>query len=413
MYYPLFIANRLSLKVKGDRGAATGMTVGIVGVAMAVMIMILAMAIVTGFKHDIKRKLQGLNSDITLYHPDAYITLTPQLGTVLDEAAPGASVSVVTDRTGILKTSDQFQAVTFRGLDSGYDLGFLASTITHGSFDGFFNADEDEGVEPMVLSAAVGGILGVGVGDKLTAYFIENGDARVRRYRIIALYNTHFGDYDRGMVFVPKESLSFDDAMLAGKAGTSVLIDGLPENEITPVAQALYERLLAASADGDIDTFPVIDTLLHSQELYYNWLSLLDTNVVVILSLMGVVAAFTLISSLFILILRRVRMIGILRSLGAANRQVSDIFVILSLRVVGYGIVIGTVVGVVLLWIQNAYHVLSLDSASYYLDYVPVLISWQQIAAVDLCVAVISLLVLLLPSRLVSSISPASVMRYE
>ena len=170
---------------------------------------------------------------------------------------------------------------------------------------------------------------------------------------------------------------------------------------------------MAASADGDIDTFPVIDTLLHSQELYYNWLSLLDTNVVVILSLMGVVAAFTLISSLFILILRRVRMIGILRSLGAANRQVSDIFVILSLRVVGYGIVIGTVVGVALLWIQDAYHVLSLDAASYYLDYVPVLISWQQIAAVDLCVAVISLLVLLLPSRLVSSISPASVMRYE
>lgn len=229
----------------------------------------------------------------------------------------------------------------------------------------------------------------------------------------MALYDTHFGDYDRGMVFVPKESLSFDGNMLVGTEGTSILIDGIPEERIAPVAQALYERLLAASSDGEIDALPMIDTLLHSQELYYNWLSLLDTNVVVILSLMGVVAAFTLISSLFILILRRVRMIGILRSLGASNRQVSDIFVILSLRVVGYGIVIGTVVGVALLWIQDMQHVVSLDAASYYLDYVPVMIDWRQIIGLDLCVAVISLLVLLLPSRLVSSISPASVMRYE
>lgn len=414
MYFPLFIANRLSLKVKGDRGSATGMTVGIIGVATAVMIMMLAMAIVTGFKHDIKRKLQGLNSDITLYHSDSYISLTPQLRAIIGEAAPDASVSVVTDRTGILKTSDQFQAVTFRGVNSDYDLGFLSSVVTDGSFDGFFAADDDgDGVEPIALSADVGSMLGVGVGDKLTAYFVENENARVRRYRISALFDTHFGDYDRGMVFVPKESLSFDGGELAGDRGTSVLIDGLSEEQVATVAQGLYERLLAASADGGIDELPVIDTILHSQEMYYNWLSLLDTNVVVILSLMGIVAAFTLVSSLFILILRRVRMIGILRSLGASNRQVSDIFVILSLRVVGYGIVIGTAIGLALLCVQDSFHVLSLDAASYYLDYVPVMISWQQIVGLDVCVAVISSLVLLLPSRLVSSISPASVMRYE
>lgn len=413
MFFPLFIANRLSLRVKGDRGSATGMTVGIIGVATAVMIMMLAMAIVTGFKHDIKRKLSGLNSDITLYHTESYISLTPQLKAIVEEVAPGASVSVVTDRTGILKTSDQFQAVTFRGLSDDYDLGFLSSVLTQGSFDGFFTTDEEEGVEPLVMSEAVAKMLAVGVGDKITAYFVENDNARVRRYRISALFDTHFGDYDRGMVFVPKESLSFDAATLSSSQGTSVLIDGLSEDKVATIAQQLYERLLSASADGEIDELPVIDTILHSQEMYYNWLSLLDTNVVVILSLMGVVAAFTLVSSLFILILRRVRMIGILRSLGASNRQVSDIFVILALRVVGYGIIIGTAVGLVLLYVQDAFHVLSLDASNYYLDYVPVLISWQQILLLDVCVAVIASLVLLLPSRLVSTISPASVMRYE
>lgn len=389
------------------------MTVGIIGVATAVMIMMLAMAIVTGFKHDIKRKLSGLNSDITLYHTESYINLTPRLKSIVDEVAPKASVSVVTDRTGILKTSDQFQAVTFRGLSDDYDLWFLSSVLTQGSFDGFFTTDEEEGVEPLVMSEAVAKMLGVGVGDKITAYFVENDNARVRRYRISALFDTHFGDYDRGMAFVPKESLSFDAATLSGSQGTSVLIDGLSEDKVATVAQQLYERLLSAAADGEIDELPVIDTILHSQEMYYNWLSLLDTNVVVILSLMGVVAAFTLVSSLFILILRRVRMIGILRSLGASNRQVSDIFVILALRVVGYGIIIGTAVGLVLLYVQDAFHVLSLDASNYYLDYVPVLISWQQILLLDVCVAVIASLVLLLPSRLVSTISPASVMRYE
>lgn len=412
MYFPLFIANRLSLKIKGDRGSATGMTVGIIGVAMAVMIMMFAMAVVTGFKHDIKRKLQGLNSDITLYRTDDFITLTPRFKAIVEEVAPGASVSVVTDRTGVLKTADQFQAMTFRGLDSGYDIGFLTSTLTEGSFEGFFTSDDGEGIEPIVLSDAVGRMLGVGIGDKLTAYFVEDASARMRRYRIVALYDTHFGDYDRGMAFVPKGSLTFA-AEAMPDMGTSVIIDGIPENEINGAAQAIYDKLVAASADGDIDSLPMIDTLLHSQEMYYNWLSLLDTNVVVILSLMGIVAAFTLISSLFILILRRVRMIGILRSLGASNRQVSAIFVILSLRVVGYGILIGTAVGLCLLFVQQSYHLLSLDPSSYYLDYVPVLVSWQQVVLLDACVAVISSLVLLLPSRIVSSISPSSVMRYE
>lgn len=415
MFFPLFIARRLRLKVKGDRGSATGMTVGIIGVTTAVMIMMLAMSIVTGFKHDIKQKLQGLNSDITLYHSDSYISLSPALESAIGDVVPGASVSVVTDRTGILKSPGQFQAVTFRGIDKDYDFSLISSSLVSGAADSLFKSAgyNDEGVDPIVMSAMVADMLGVGAGDRLTAYFVENENARVRRYRIDGLYDTHFGDYDKMMVFVPKSSLSFDGLTLTGQQGTSVLIDGVAEDEIAPASQSLYDRLVEASADGKIDQLPMIDNILHSQGMYYNWLSLLDTNVVVILSLMGVVAAFTLVSSLFILILRRVRMIGILRSLGASRHQVSQIFVILSLRVVGYGILIGTALGVLLLYAQHTWHVIALDATSYYLDYVPVSIDWWQILALDGSVAVISALVLLLPSRLVATISPAQVMRYE
>lgn len=413
MFSPLFIARRLRLKVKGDRGSATGMTVGIIGVATASMIMMLAISIVTGFKHDIKQKLQGLNSDITLYHSDSYITLTPALDSVIHGVVPDASVSVVTDRTGILKTPGQFQAVTFRGIGRDYDFGFISASLVRGSVDSFFDAADDDGVEPIVMSSSVGSILDVGVGERLTAYFVENDNARVRRYQVEALYDTHFGDYDKMMIFVPRSSLSFDGMTLTGQQGTSVLIDGLSEHEIDSASQALYDHMVEASADGLIEQLPVIDNILHSQGMYYNWLSLLDTNVVVILSLMGIVAAFTLISSLFILILRRVRMIGILRSLGASRQQVSQIFVILSLRVVGYGILIGTAIGVAFLYAQRTWHVISLDATSYYLDYMPVSIDWWQIIALDVSVAVISSLVLLLPSRLVATISPAQVMRYE
>jgi lipoprotein-releasing system permease protein len=147
--------------------------------------------------------------------------------------------------------------------------------------------------------------------------------------------------------------------------------------------------------------------------MYFNWLALLDANVVVILIIMSLVSGFTLISCVFILILQRVRMIGVLKSLGATNRQIRRVFILLGLRVVGLGLVIGNCVGIALLSLQAYFHLLPLDPESYYLTYVPVLLDWRHVLLLNGCAVLLAGMLLLIPASLVSRISPAKTMHYE
>ncbi|MBO4945039.1 MAG: FtsX-like permease family protein, partial [Muribaculaceae bacterium] len=153
--------------------------------------------------------------------------------------------------------------------------------------------------------------------------------------------------------------------------------------------------------------------VLRTGASYYSWLDLLDTNVVVILVLMSLVAAFTLISSLFILILERVRMIGTLKSLGATNGQIRGIFIYMAEKLMLRGLLIGNLIGLGLIWIQHTTHILPLDADAYYLNHVPAEISWQAVLLLNLSVIVVSVLVLILPSHLISTLSPSESIRYE
>ena len=156
-----------------------------------------------------------------------------------------------------------------------------------------------------------------------------------------------------------------------------------------------------------------VDNVLRSGAPYFSWLDLLDTNVVVILILMALVAGFTLISSLFILILERVRLIGILKAIGATNSQIRGIFIYMSERLVVWGLIIGNIIGLGFVWLQHTTRFIPLDPESYYLSYVPVEIGWEAILLLNLSVIAISCGILILPSHMVSTLSPAESIRYE
>ena len=147
--------------------------------------------------------------------------------------------------------------------------------------------------------------------------------------------------------------------------------------------------------------------------MYFNWLDLLDTNVIVILALMGCVAGFTLISCLFIIILERVKTIGLLKALGATNTQVRHVFIHMAQRLVLRGMLIGNLLSISFLLLQQKYHLIPLNPEAYYLNHVPVEINWTHIILLNVAVIAIASLILILPSYLVSRISPAQTMRYE
>nr|WP_304959397.1 FtsX-like permease family protein [uncultured Duncaniella sp.] len=152
---------------------------------------------------------------------------------------------------------------------------------------------------------------------------------------------------------------------------------------------------------------------MESAALYFNWLALLDTNVAVILTLMAILASLTLVSSLFILVLRRVGTIGILKALGARNRLVRQTFVLLTLKLLAIGLAAGNAVALGLILIQKTTGIVPLDPEAYYLDHVPVEISWTSVAILNGATALIAFCVLLLPSAIIATIKPARVINYE
>lgn len=167
------------------------------------------------------------------------------------------------------------------------------------------------------------------------------------------------------------------------------------------------------SSENGLNYIYQVENVLQSGAMYFSWLDLLDTNVVVILILMAVVSAFTLISALFIIVLRNVSAIGLFKALGATNSQIRVIFILIAQKVVILGLLIGNLISVPLILCQTKFHILPLDAEAYYLDFVPMDFSLRDIILLNLSVMIISVIVLILPSHIISRLSPGNTLKYE
>jgi len=254
--------------------------------------------------------------------------------------------------------------------------------------------------------------LGIDTGDKLFLYFFVDNSPKVRRVYVSGLYLSNFDEYDNSVIYT---SLGLMRGL--GNSGdlsaTSISVENVKKEDIATATEQLQLALLDAYRSGELlDVYPV-DNIINSGAIFFNWLDLLDTNVVVIFILMVCVATFTLISSLFIIILDRVPTIGVLRALGASRDQICRIFINLSLRLVGIGMIIGNALAFGIIAIQNTTHLMPLNPQMYYLSHVPFEISWTTALTLNAGVAAGAWLILILPARLAARIDPAATMRYE
>lgn len=374
--------------------------------------MLISIAVVTGFKNEIRRKIAGFNSQVTIYSQTSTtdriepVDITTQLKHSIEKAAPDSKMATSIEVQGILKTDSAFQGLVIKGVDNGAPRAFIESQISKGRMP-------ETGKENRIaISAMTATSLGLDTCDKVFAHFFTDGDFKTRRFTVSAIYDTHFGDYDKRYAFTDIETAR-KVAKLDSTQCTLVELTGIDEDKIQEVSSELSQILLSDALLSSSSKVPAVDNVLRSGAAYFSWLDLLDTNVVVILVLMSLVAGFTLISSLFILILERVRTIGILKSLGTTNRQIRGIFIYMAEKLVIRGLIIGNVIGLGLIFLQSNTHILPLDADAYYLSFVPAEISWQAVALLNICIVVISALVLILPSHMISTLSPAESMRYE
>lgn len=413
-HYIRFISKKITLSRSG-KGSSPAVKVAICGVALSVAIMILSIAIVNGFKNEITNRVIGFNSEIIVYPSyssdnlnDNLVELTNPLKEILNTQSYIKSYHLISSLPAILKTEDNFKGIYLRGVGSDYDFSFIENNIIDGEIPDMSSFANDNYI---LISQTIADELNLSVGEDVNTYFITD-NIRVRKLRISAIYNTHFDDYDSNFI-IGNIKVIQDLCGFMPTQGSALEIHTKDFNDIDYDTNQLFETLTISAIDGVIDSNYKIDNVINTGASYFGWLSLLDTNVIVILILMTIVACFSLIAAMLILILEKIQFIGILKTLGSSNGEISKIFILLAIKISALGLLIGNILAIGLICIQKSFHFIKLDPQAYYIDYVPIEINLSTIIVVNLITLIIVWLVLLIPSRMVSKISPSETMKYE
>lgn len=402
----------MSLSESGKR-SSPAIGVATAAVALSLMVMIAAVAIVMGFKREITDKVFGFNSHLMLtavneQDGDNLMVLTPSLKATLDKLPFVTDYSLQSSLPAILKTNDDFKGVYLKNTSTSDGIEFLNKNIEEGKVPDF----EREGTENQILiSRMAADKLNLRVGDRINTYFLSD-EVRVRPLKVAGIYNSHFDNYDDVFIYGSTKLISSITGIPADE-GTSLQIITDNRDNIDAYAMELQQELIEAREQGLLYKDYRIETAHTRGAGYFQWLALLDTNVIVILALMTAVSIITLISGMLIIIADKKRFIGVMKSLGCPTGRLQKIFVYLAVRVTLAGMIIGDVIAVGLLLLQQYTHFVKLDPDSYYIDFVPVQLDWSIMFMLNMAVLLIVYLSLLLPSRYAARISPAESMRYE
>lgn len=413
MNYSFFLARRIGLS-EGGRKSSPAVKVAVTAVALAVAVMLASVSIVLGFKREIRDKVIGFNSHISIYAVPAgetdtnLLTLTPTLSGILDDMEFVSDYSLEASIPAILKTKTDFKGVYMRSLGGESIRKFLSENLEEGTIPDY--SDEKE-IQKAVISRIAANQLRLKTGDRIDTYFISD-DVRVRRLEIAGIFNSHFDTYD-GIYIYGALPLIQQLGGIGEKQGTSLMIHTDDFNRVGEYSDEIRATLDKALAEGLIYRHYKVQDALTQGAGYFQWLSLLDTNVIVILLLMTVVAIATLISGMLIIILDKKRFIGIIRSLGTPVRNVRKIFVFLAMKVALIGLLAGNALMLSLLWAQQRWHLLRLDPDAYYIDFVPVEMAPGWFLMLNAGILAVIYLSLILPSIFAAKISPAETMRYE
>ncbi len=383
------------------------------GVAVGLAVMIVSVCVILGFKGEIRQKVVGFGGDIqvinyeSLYSADSQPIVMDELLVHRLQRLPGIHhVQPFCMKTGMLKTEDAFKGIALRGVGEEYDTTFLAAHLVEGRLPRF---SSDTTHNEIVLSGLMARELGLRVGEKVYAYFFSES-VKARRYTIAGIYETHMREFDNSLVFTDLDAVRRLAGWDVGQcSGAELLVDDFEQLDATALR-------VINMVNRTQDIYGATYSAHTIRELYpgiFSWLSVLDTNVYVILALMLALSLFTMTSGLLIIILERTNFIAVMKSLGASNGQLRRVFLYFAVFIVGRGLLYGNLLGIGLSLLQQQTGLVHLDPATYYVRAVPIQFSWPLIVGMNLATLVLTTLVLTIPTYLVARIHPARVMRFE
>lgn len=409
-----FIARRIYRSEQGSRNVSRpAVFIAQLGVAIGLAVMLVTIAVSFGFKYEVREKVVGFSSHLHISNYETaqdYETLPVSADSALISTVLSAdhvrSVQRYATKVGVFNTPDDFMGYVLKGVGDEYDMSFYSQYLQEGEVPAFSDSVVSNRI---LISREIADKLKLGVGDKVDSYFLQGG-MRARRYTVAGIYETGFSEYDRMFVVTDLKAVQMLNRWKPDQvAGIEIMLD-----DFSRVEEMNWE--LGALLDRTEDNYGeqyLVQSVEDINPGLFAWLDVLDMNVWLILALMIGVAAFTMISGLLILIIERTQFIGILKALGASDAKVRKTFLYLAMLIIGKGMVWGNVIGLGLCALQKFGRLIPLNPQDYYLDCVPIAFNWTFILVVNVAMFVLSVLILIVPSQLISRISPTKAMRFE
>ncbi len=415
MNLPLFLSKRIYGGEKDDkRVSRPAIRIATLGVAIGLAVMIITVCVILGFKHTVRDKVAGFGSHIQVENLLTFSTGAPspivvndsllQVLTEVEGVRHAARFSLV---QGILKTDDDFLGIMLKGIGPEYDLSFIQENLIEGELPQFCDTAS---TYPIVISKTIADKLTLKTGERIFAYFVGEEGVRARRFNICGIYQTNMKRFDDSFCLTDIYATNRLNAYYPDQCtGAELLVDHFDELDAT-------HRNVVNKVNRSVDRYGQIissRTILEAYPQVFSWLELLDINVWIILGLMIVLAGFTMTSGLLIIILERTQMIGILKALGARNITIRKTFLWFAVFIIGRGMLWGNIVGLGLVILQMTTGIVKLDPQTYYVNEAPMELNLWLVLLINTVTLLISVLVLVIPSYLVSKIHPARAMRYE
>ena len=414
MNFPYFIARRL---IKG-RTEKTSFSrpinvIAIIGIAMGLAVMLIAVAVLTGFKQQIRDKIVGFGSNIQILNFDSNISLetipisdTQAFIPRIKEMKGIRHIQVFATKAGIIKTEEAIQGVVLKGVGSDFDWDFFSSNIVDGRV---FTVTDTGRINDVIISKKISDMLRLKTGDSFAMYFVQD-PPRSRRFTVRGIYETSLEEFDKMYVFCDighiKRLNDWTDDQVSGFEIFIDDFDKLDEMTLAVRNQVGYKLL------EDETKFRVTNIRLRYPQIF-DWLNFQDMNVFIIITLMLLVAGFNMISGLLIIILEKTNMIGILKALGSDNGTIRKVFLYQASFLIVKGLLWGNLIGLGLAFLQLKTGLISLDPSSYYIKTVPVNLELSHILMLNAGTMIIIILMLLVPSQLISRITPVKAIRYD
>jgi len=406
-----FIAKRLiTAKDYKSSISAPIIKIAISAIAIGIIMMIVSVATGIGLQQKIRDKVSAFNGQVIISNYDnnnSEVTLVP-ISKKQDfypkfKSIPEVShIQAVASKAGIIRTEKAFEGIIFKGVGADYNWNNIKEYIVEGKLPDFSNSLNEE----VIISRFLANRLNLKIGDNFNTFFIKEEQGKLpnsRRFKIKGIFNSGFQDFDATYIIGDIRHIQRINKWKEDQVGAfEVFVKDF--DNIKATGNQIYDQ-----TSSTLDT----KTIIEKYSYIFDWLQLFDFNIIVILAVMILVATINMVVALLVLILERTQMIGILKALGANNWAVRKIFLYNAFYLIIRGLFWGNLIGISLLMIQQQFGVIQLNPENYYVNQAPVYLNWVYIALLNILTVTICFLVLLIPSYIITKISPVKAIRFD